>query len=232
MSTAHTIPVKVIPVIHFLDRQTAFEQTAIAHAAGAAGVFLISHHNNDDELTAIAREIKQQYPEFPIGINLLSNTPLHAARSALLNGLDMVWADNMGVSSYGLTDKGEILSQFAKENPQIQLFASVAFKYQPNEPAPCLAAKAALGAGFIPTTSGAGTGSAPEVSKISAMSSAVCGILAVASGMTPENVPEFAPHLSHILVATGISLDEYRIDPIKLRLFMDACATHNVGIRT
>ena len=78
----------------------------------------------------------------------------------------------------------------------------------------------ALAAGFIPTTSGSGTGSAPDLEKIVAMSRATGGVLAIASGMTPWNVAQYAPYLSHILVATGIALDEHRIDADKLCLLI------------
>jgi len=76
-------------------------------------------------------------------------------------------------------------------------------------------------AGFIPTTSGSATGKAPQLAKIISMSQH--GVLAVASGMTPDNVSDYAPYLSHILVSTGISLDEYRIDPDKLKRLISAC---------
>ena len=42
------------------------------------------------------------------------------------------------------------------------------------------------------------------------------GALAITSGMTPENVATYAPALTHILVATGVSRTEHHIDPAKL----------------
>lgn len=204
---------QVLPVVHYLNRELALEQVELARFCGANGVFLISHHSNDAELVQVAAEAKQLHPELPIGINLLSDGALSACRHAAAIGLDMVWADDMGVDSRGVRDLGRALSDFGRENPSIQLFASVAFKYQPLEIDPPVAAWNAQQLGFTPTTSGSGTGSAPSVEKIIAMSAATGGQLAIASGMTPENVAQFAPHLSHILVATGVGLDEYRIDP-------------------
>lgn len=207
---------KVLPVIHHLDRLTTLAEVRVARAGGADGVFLISHHGDDDDLLNIAWEAKQINAGFPIGINLLGYSAVVAAPKVAEMGLDMFWADNMGVSSLGLNDAGRTLQAFAKEHPGIQCFASVAFKYQAHEPDPVGAARAAREAGFIATTSGAGTGKAPDVDKIARMGAD--GALAIASGVTPENVASFAPHLSHILVATGIARagSEYHIDPAKL----------------
>ena len=58
------------------------------------------------------------------------------------------------------------------------------------------------------------TGHAPDPQKIFAMGEG--GALAIASGMTPENVATYAPALTHILVATGVSRTEHHIDPAKL----------------
>lgn len=212
---------KVYPVIHYLGRATTMVEIAIARSAGAHGVFLIDHHGDDDELVDVAIEAKLRNSNFPIGINLLSRSPQEAARHAVEAELDMVWADSMGVSSRGLNELGESLSHFAAVNPALMMFAGVAFKYQAPEPDPASAAQHATKAGFIATTSGAATGSAPELAKIKSMYEAGGRRLAVASGMTPENIGDFAPFLSHCLVATGIGFDDHHIDRDKLVLFIN-----------
>lgn len=206
----------VYPVIHYLNRDLALEQVGVARECGADGVFLISHQGDDCELVAVAARAKQQHPDFRIGINLLSEDPLYAWNRAEGAGLDMVWADDMGVDSTGGNAMAESMSRCARAFPDIQLFASVAFKYRPHEPNPPLAAKMAQRLGFIPTASGSATGSAPEIQKIADMSAATDGQLAIASGMTPENVGDYARYLSDILVATGVGMDEYRIDAQRL----------------
>lgn len=218
------MPPKILPVIHLLDHATALEQVTLARDCGSDGVFLISHKGNDEELVEIAWASKRLHPDFPIGVNLLSKSPMAAALQAWSVGMNMVWADDMGASSKGLTVEGRDLAALKAQFPSYAMFASVAFKYQPHEPDPQAAAVCALQAGFIPTTSGTATGSAPQLEKIVAMSAATNGLLAVASGITPENIASFAPYLSHVLVATGIGLDEYRIDPVKLRLLITNAA--------
>ena len=218
---------KILPVIHHLDDTTTLTHADLARACGADGVFLISHSGDDSGLPALANTIAgrwRQSTDTPalIGINLLNTAPTAAFGYALAHGLDAIWADAPGVSSYGASKSGQKLSDLAKAHPQVAVFASVAFKYQPDEANPPAAAREAVKLGMIPTTSGAGTGIAPTVEKIEGMSKAVNGKLAVASGMTCENVAEFAPHLSHILVATGVSKNEHEFDETLLRRFVEA----------
>lgn len=211
---------RIFPVIHHLDRETTLSEVLVARDLGADGVFLISHGGEDDELVHIAWEAQRRTEQFPIGINLLSKPATAAALKAHEARLKMVWADDMGVGSEGLNEVGDAMRDFAAGHQHIEFFASVAFKYQRHEANPTQAALNARQAGFIPTTSGAGTGKAPPVEKIRSMSTG--GRLAVASGMTPENVGTFAPFLTDILVATGISRSEHHIDHGRLVAFVNA----------
>ena len=219
---------KIFPVVHYLDRATAFSEADKAAQGGADGIFLIAHPSArmspgeaqalDRELLAIGVDIQANLANFPIGINLLSTAPIIAAESAIQQGYWMVWGDDMGVDSTGVNQTGQqIAAAKASHGSPIEVFASVAFKYRRAEPDPAQAAAMALSAGFIPTTSGSATGNAPEVAKIASISEATKGVLAIASGMTPENIALFAPYLSHVLVATGIAIDEHRLDASRLR---------------
>lgn len=208
---------KVLPVIHYLDTETTISQVHLARKCGADGVFLIDHHGDDDNLLTVASLVKLTFTGFPVGINLLSRSAAYTARRAKELGLDMVWADSMGVSGAGLTSSGQQLRDMATLAPEITFFASVAFKYQPAEPDPAEAARQARSSGFVATTSGTRTGVPPSLDKIQLMSEACGGNLAIASGMTPENIGHYAPYLSHVLVSTGVSVDDHRFDEIKLK---------------
>lgn len=207
----------ILPVIHHLDMETSVSQVRIARECGAHGVFLIDHAGEDELLIDVACVAKGVFPDFPIGLNLLSFTPTQATLAVIENGLDMVWADTMDVSSAGMGSMGRALRDMAAAHPKIGFFASVAFKYQPVDPDPAKAAELARKAGFIPTTSGPRTGSPPTTEKVMSMSAAAGGMLALASGITTANVSDFSAYSSHILVSTGICIDEHRIDPMKLR---------------
>ncbi|SNS51220.1 phosphoribosylanthranilate isomerase [Noviherbaspirillum humi] len=212
---------KIYPVIHHLDGDTSLEQARLAFHAGADGVFLISHDGRDAELPPVAAAIKRAYPERKVGLNMDDRPVAELARMVPALGLDMLWADYCGVDSQGIAELGRELMQVAAEHPGLGIFACVAFKYQKPEPDPPAAARFALEAGFMPTTSGSGTGIAAPLEKIRAMSAAVDGKLAIASGMTCDNVAQFAPLLSAILVATGVSRDEHHFDETLLARFIE-----------
>ncbi|MDU8350445.1 hypothetical protein RYA05_00890 [Pseudomonas syringae pv. actinidiae] len=202
----------VLPVIHHLDRVTSLDQAELVKECGAEGLFLISHHGQDLEIAQVASEIKKLHPDMKVGLNFLSLGALEATRACITNNLDMIWGDDCAVDSTGYGSLAVQIREAVSAHPAIEVFASVAFKYRAPEPDPLKAARNALSLGFIPTTSGSGTGSAPTLEKIQHMSGEAEGRLAVASGMTPDNITEFAPLLSHILVATGVSTDEHHFD--------------------
>ncbi len=209
----------IYPVIHHLSDGLSMEQAELAFALGADGVFLISHHGADDDLPWLAGRIKRSFPKARIGINLLTVDPIDALLRAADNGVDMLWTDDCGVTSAGATDEAKRLSVESRDRG-IEVFGSVAFKYQRHEPQPAAAAANAAALGFLPTTSGPGTGKAPEVMKIGTMR-AVTQRLAVASGMTPENVSSFLTCATDFLVSTGVSKDGYRFDPARLMAFVN-----------
>lgn len=211
----------VYPVIHQLTPALSLTEADIAFDCGADGVFLISHNGDNLTLLPVARQIKHKYPDKKIGINLLGHDQNDTLELAMEYFIDMVWFDYCGVDSNGLTAEGERLRAWKSTDTgkDIDVFASVAFKYQAPEPLPALAAQNAALSGFIPTTSGSGTGHAPELSKIIEMSSG-SPLLGIASGMTVDNVRDFAPYLTHILVSTGVSSDFHHLDKDVLTEFI------------
>lgn len=216
---------RVLPVIHHLNAATTRDQVALARNCGADGVFLISHAGRDDELLNLVPALREDCGQFWLGVNLLGETsPSSAWRRAFAAGCDGVWLDNAGVDSLGANVQALQLARSRRRTPlgrkRLDVFASVAFKYQAPEPSPAMAALNALTLGFVPTTSGPATGKAPELSKVRAMWDETDGVLAVASGLTPDNIADFAPYLSHALVATGVSRDEHHFDPELLRVFV------------
>ena len=219
----------VYPVIHNKNQELTIQQANLAYQAGADGIFLISHCGKDNEILITASLLRENFtPKFNIGVNLLSTNTVTALELVKQSKLDMLWGDVCGVSSRGLNEMGESLSSNLdtrlKYSP-MQLFASVAFKYQPIDPDPVRAGRNALEAGFIPTTSGSATGEAPTVDKIRDMSEGTHGLLAVASGMTVDNINLYKPYLSHILVSTGVSKNGYEFDTELLSSFIELC--HN-----
>lgn len=219
---------KILPVVHLLDAEHARAQAELALDCGADGVFLISHHGEDKQVLQLAGQLRHRWtgrhtcvgePAW-VGVNLLNTSPLAAHEFASQLLLDGVWLDAPGVNSHGPAKQAIKLKDQLATRPTLAVFGSVAFKFQPEESNPPEAARQAQALGMIPTTSGAGTGIPPTVEKIRTMSEATGATLAIASGMTPENVRTYAPLVSHILVATGISRDEHTFDSAKLVRFV------------
>ena len=220
---------RVIPVIHHIEPSLSLEQAKLAFELGADGVFLISHQDDDASLIPLAKQIRQERPTAWLGINFLSMGLPGAFRLVIDSDvrIDGVWSDRPGVSSEGYETEALHLATYRAllddaGRPVPSIFASVAFKYQAFENDPGLAAAKALELGFIPTTSGSATGSAPSLSKIEVIRQAIGpeAPLACASGMTLDNIEAFAPLLSHVLVATGVSRDEHHFDAQRLEAFI------------
>jgi uncharacterized protein len=213
----------VLPVIHVdagagpdaaaQSLERTLNNAAMAFEAGCDGVFLISMDRRDDVLEGLARVVKQRYPDKLVGINMLQHTVHEAIRTSVEAGLDMTWIDNARVHSEESLSQAKRIAEILAQYPGHQLFGGVAFKYQRDEPNPGLAATRARDLGIIPTTSGPGTGKPADVGMVASMHAALSGgALAIASGITPDNVLEYAPYLSHILVASGVSQNEYDFD--------------------
>jgi predicted TIM-barrel enzyme len=219
---------RVHVVVHHQQAAFTLAEAEQVVALGADGVFLISHEGRDVELPPLVAELAARWhdartrrDERPVlGMNLLKTQPLLALERAAGVGANALWVSTPGVTSAGVTADGQRLAEAMSRWPGIVVFGCVAFKYQPEEPDPPVAAAAALALGMHPTTSGAGTALAPNLSKIEAMSRAVGGRLAIASGMTPENVARYAPHVSDILVSTGVSRDAHHVDRLLLAAFL------------
>lgn len=210
---------KVWPVIHIKNCEIALQNAQIAHDAGCHGIFLISMDNQDEKIDPIGLKIRERIPKLEIGVNYLSLLADEAVNRSLSNGWNATWVDDSGIHS---TNVEEIALTCAELITNHQFFASIAFKYQRVDPKPPIAALHAQKLGMIPTTSGDATGSAPDVEKLKNISEVLNGTrLAVASGITPDNVTELSPYVTDILVATGISLDFYRFDADKLKALMN-----------
>lgn len=222
----------VYPVIHQLTPETSIAEAQVAFECGADGVFLISHNGQNEELFAPACKIKKMFPYAKVGMNLLGYSALDSLETVIDFGLDMVWVDDCGVRSDEKKDYVQKISEILYRNKGIpEFYGSVAFKYQREDSNPGLAAIEACKAGMIPTTSGTGTGSAPQVDKIHGMQESLRTLqsethfgsmpLAIASGMDPDNIDQFLPYATHFLVSTGISSDFYHLDKEKTKNFID-----------
>jgi predicted TIM-barrel enzyme len=225
MSKLPTVPSSplIIPVIHYASEEQALRNAKHAADAGCYGVFLIEMNGSNQALRPAATSIKSQLPALKVGINFLGVDPLDALQLNVTAGLDMTWTDEqLTHSQYEPWDEATGIAECLKSCKPHLMFVGVAFKHQAFEPHPKHAANKAVDLGFIPTTSGPATGVPADDHSIAEIRSGLPAKapLAIASGITPANIAQFSPLVTHILVATGISDTFYEICTQKLGQLM------------
>ncbi len=212
-------PKVFLPVIHVLNIKQALENISIAFYEGADGVWLISHTNAVDwtKLLTITSKASEHYSGFWIGVNCLD---LDSETAIAIVPVDLcgLWTDNAGIREM-INGYETIMAEKnwtnlrRKEWPGLY-FGSVAFKYQQAVKNPAVIAKIATGFMDVVVTSGTATGQAPDTAKIRAIRREIGDFpLAVASGITPQNVCEYEDSVDCFMVATGISDDFNHLNP-------------------
>ena len=222
------VRVGVYPVIHYRDLDQAWRNARAAMLAGCPGVFLINMSGSHHELTGACRTLRQQLhnPDFVLGTNRLGlAAPEHYALELSLGAGQAVWTDQSGLHSH--YRQSEAVDGVKRQPSGVTYFAAVAFKTQRAEPNPQPLIAEAVEAGWIPTTSGPGTGHPADPERVHAMGEyahALGGRLALASGITPENATRYKGAVDYWLVATGISRTFYDLDDAKLDRLLGALA--------
>jgi len=213
----------VLPVIHVESVDQALRNSRVARDAGADGVFLINHAMADEALLRIHGEVADAFPGWWIGVNCLGMTPeqVFTAVSQRVRG---VWVDNAGIregdEDQPYADRVSALRE--SRVPDCLYFGGVAFKYQRHVEDVEAACRVAARCMDVVTTSGPGTGRAAAVEKIRRMKQALGDTpLAIASGITPENVGDYLPHADSFLVATGIARSFTELDPVRVRSLIE-----------
>ena len=211
----------LLAVIHVVNKTQALHNTNIARDEGANGVFLISHGRlRYHELNDVFDTIRLVCRDYWIGINYLELVNQEALRNAPLdaNGL---WVDNAEIfpKDSDPTSRARLNDTTRKSVPFSGLyFGGVAFKYQQRVDDPGEAARIAKPFVDVITTSGDRTGSPPSIGKIKLIREAIGNHpLAIASGITQENVSEYIPYTNCFLVATGISKTFTELDPARVK---------------
>jgi hypothetical protein len=215
----------VLPVIHTKDYQQVFSNIILARDAGADGVFLINHGISYLDLLGIYEMILEKFPDFWIGLNFLDLQPLETFKMIFKKKIQVkgIWVDNAGVDETGsIQDEPERIKMLIRLNNWRGLyFGGVAFKYQREVSELEKSARIAQYYMDVVTTSGPATGVAAEIGKIRRIKSAIKDVpLAIASGITPENVHQYLNIADCFLVATGISRDFKNLDLGRLKLLI------------
>ena len=215
------------PVIHVCDESQAIENTEICWESGTDGAFLINHQVSHEELIEISKSAKQRFPEFWIGVNSLGHAPTELFEHHHIDG---IWVDNAGIeeSSEDQYFAHQTLESRMKLGWKGTYFGGVAFKYQRQVNDLTRVTQIASDLVDVITTSGDGTGVPASVEKIKTMKNAAPDSpLAIASGITPENVADYMPYADCFLVATGISVCFNQLDVQRVRELVDVVRSYS-----
>ena len=231
----------VFAVIHARDRVQVLRNAQVAAREGAHGVFLINHDFNLEGLLPLIRETRDRFPSLWLGANFLAVTGARAfpVLSDLEDSgctVDAYWADDARIDEGSdVQREADAIAEARRASGWRGLYlGGTAFKKQREVRPEHFEAAARIAARYMDavTTSGVATGRSAEVSKIEAFRKGCADrALAVASGVTPDNVGAYAGLVDAILVATGINRagDFYDIEPMRLRRLLSACREAGAG---
>lgn len=210
----------LLVAIHVDTPKQVQDNVEIAREEGADGVFLVNHSVEHAHMTEWYHEVRRKHPDFWIGLNYLDLWQLQAIQ-ALPRSASGLWVDDMGIRDDDETTSNTIdllRAHWWAWHPERLHFGGVAHKGQRTVQDPALAAKKAMGKTDVITTSGDKTGSAPKLEKIVAIRRAIDDHpLAVASGMSRENVRQFMPYVDCFIVASSISKNFFHLSPPDVR---------------
>lgn len=217
----------ILPVIHVVDERQAVRNAVMARSEGADGVFLISHGpvSGLNLIQRVYPAVRSVVDRFWVGVNCLDMDNCEALIAAQRAAADALWVDNCGADAEDPTEGEALARTLADLHARYAsghvpaVFGGTAFKYQPSSRTPADAARRAAAYVNVVTTSGAATGSEPDVAKIKAMRKAIgpTGLLAIASGISSENIGDYVAETNAFLVASSISERFDRLDPVKVR---------------
>ncbi len=193
-----------LAVVHAESRVQVLRNIEIARDGGADGVFLINHNGmSPDELIEYYHAGRERFPETWIGLNMLGTTNREAL--SIIPETDCsLWSDNAGITDSSENDAKEFLAYRAQATWQGIFFGGVAFKGYPVRD-PVGVAKRSVRYVDVVTTSGPRTGVPPDPNVIAAMKAAIGDMpLAIASGVSSENVHLYRDHTDCFLVASSV----------------------------
>jgi len=205
----------ILPVIHVESLDQALRNCHVARHGGCDGVFLINHGLAYPKLLAMHHEVFTEFPEWWIGVNCLDLHPWDVF-DKLSEEVAGLWVDNAHIDERVEQQETADRINTARERSGWSglYFGGVAFKYQRHVDHLERAATLARQYVDVVTTSGPGTARAANVKKIQALKRALGPFpLAIASGITPANVPQYLDIADCFLVASGISQSWTELDP-------------------
>lgn len=229
----------VLPVIHVQDAPQTMRNIATLIRAGAPGAFVINHDFDLPTFLPILKTIRRATPDLWLGVNFLAQPgniafPVLGELAAAGLPLDAYWADDARIDERTdphQPEADQIADIRTQSGWQGLYFGGVSFKKQRPVPPELDQTSAAIATRYmeVVTTSGIATGHHADLTKIRNFRAGIGNRpLAVASGITPDNAPDYCADVDCFLVATGINHpgDFYNIDPARLDALLTLTKQH------
>jgi hypothetical protein len=198
---------RILPVIHLIDEKTLFQNIETCLECNINQVFIINHITDYKDLLQKSLLVKNKYPEMWIGINCLDLHPQYILNQDF--NFDGVWIDQT------LTLKDIENKKFRGE-----VFSGLNFKYQKqfeNEELKEMINLIKITSN-IACTSGSGTGKEAPLEKIKNIKALLGDFpLALASGVSVNNIESYLPYVNNFLVASSITDKNEVIDRVLLQ---------------
>lgn len=197
---------RIIPVIHVINIDQVKQNIDVCLENDINHVFLINHNMTYSQLLEIAIIVRYTYPKLWIGLNMLDAEPSFGLSEMIIESINInaLWFDQT-LSLNDVIDK-----KFTGE-----IFSGLNFKYQ----------KQVYGEDLIDTiniikqtssvacTSGKGTGKEAYIHKIKLLKELLGDFpLALASGVSKDNIQTYLPYVDNFLVASSITNKEELIE--------------------
>lgn len=219
----------IIPAIHVESVYRTLLNCEISIKSGADGVFLINHSISPQDLLEIHSKAHSEFPNLWIGVNCLGYDP-ETTFQMISNDVDGIWVDNAMINED--TDNqfnAEHINKIREEKEYKGLyFGGVSFKYQKKVDNLEKVSRIAKRYMDIVTTSGKGTGQSADISKIQRMKDELKDFpLAIASGITINNIDNYLDKADCFIVANGISLTWTELNAERIKLIVEKVKNYN-----
>ena len=199
---------EIIPVIHMLNEEQVFTNVDTCIASGIEKIFIINHAVSTQDLLSCAFKVRDKY-DIWTGVNMLGTEGRHAIQIDW--NLDGIWCDE--------TLKFEDVYPSCYEG---MVFSGLAFKYQPQPLDLKKACEEIKPVCNVATTSGVGTGQAANIAQIHRIRAYLGDFpMAIASGISAENVKYYKDIADYLLVASSITDSNELIIADKLKELKD-----------
>jgi hypothetical protein len=178
------------------------------------GIWITSSNNNYDVICDTIILVKEMYPTFWVGINLVGENIITVLKFINKYKPDGIWNDNSYITDKDYQNIPElIIDQFKKYNWNGLYFGGTLFKYITYEGDINKILENSYKYMDVVTTSGDGTGIEINNEKLINVYNLVAknSLIAVASGISSTNIKKISKYCNIFLVGTSVTDQDYNV---------------------